>query len=32
MTAIALRARALTRQMHGIARQAGLDPDDGLGP
>jgi hypothetical protein len=27
----ALRARALTHQMRGIARQAALDPDDGLG-
>ena len=28
---VALRARALTQQMRGIARQAALDPDDGLG-
>jgi type IV secretion system protein VirD4 len=28
---VALQARALSRQMRGIARQAAQDPDDGLG-
>jgi len=28
---VALRARTLSRQMRGIARQAALDPADGLG-
>jgi type IV secretion system protein VirD4 len=28
---VALQARALSQQMRGIARQAALDPDDGLG-
>jgi type IV secretion system protein VirD4 len=27
----ALQARALSQQMRGLARQAALDPDDGLG-
>jgi type IV secretion system protein VirD4 len=28
---VALQARTLARQMRGVARQAALDPDDGLG-
>jgi type IV secretion system protein VirD4 len=28
---VALQARALSQQMRGVARQAALDPDDGLG-
>jgi hypothetical protein len=28
---VALKARTLSKQMRGIARQAALDPGDGLG-